>query len=118
MKLRGALSVPRDKIAEFGANAMTQLVNGLLEVTKLNRYQRVRMGFAAYLKSINLQPTDDSVMAWLQENPGPVIGAFILETDDGKIDFRVTAGTEAELKEIGNSYVEESNRSQRSPGIG
>ncbi len=109
MKLLGALSVPREKLVEFQSDALKELLRGVLTVTRLNQLERVRKGFTAYLQSLGLHPTDESVLNWLQENPGDTIAAFVFQTDEGKIDFLIKAGTNAELRQIGIKNVEESN---------
>jgi len=116
MKLRGALSISRDKILEFKAEALKELMRGLLTVTRLN-FPKVRLGFTVYLQSLGLHPDDDSVLAWLQENTGPFIAAFIFDKD-GKLDFLLTTGTQAELKQIGIINVEESSDTQGTASVG
>lgn len=105
MKLRGALSVPRDKLLEFQADAFRELLTGILTVTRLN-YPKVRKELDNYLFSQGLMPDDKHVLAWLSENPGPVVGIFLFE-DNGKIRFELRAGTQAELKQVGERHVEE-----------
>jgi len=116
MRLRGALSVDRDRLLELKFSAFQEFLRGLLTVTNLN-YPPVRQGLIQYLKSLDLRPNDHSLLAWLQENPGPVVGAFIFELDNGNVDFLLAAGTQEELTEIGQKHGQESNHTQRSPGI-
>lgn len=115
MKLKGALSVPREKLLEFKADAFKELLRGVLTVTRLN-FPQVRRGFLAYLRAQDLHPTDESVLNWLQENTGEVVGAFIFETKDGKIDFLVRSGTAAELRQIGVVNVEETEEGSDTQG--
>jgi hypothetical protein len=106
MRLRGALSVPREKLLEFKADAFKELLQGILTVTRLN-FPRVRQELDAYLFSLNLLPDDNHVLAWLNDHPGPVIAIYLFE-DRGRIRFELHAGTPAELRQIGESHVEES----------
>ena len=112
MRVRAALSIPREHITKLKYDAFKQFIRGLLINSKLQGMTNVQRGFTAYLQSLGIHPNDDSVVDWLQENTGELIGGFILETDNGKIDFLVTTGTSAELRQIGMKNVEESDNAQ------
>jgi len=116
MKLRAAMSIPREKVLEFKADALKELVRGILQVSRLN-FPRMQKAFNDYLTHEGLVPTDKSVMAWLQENDGPFIGVFILEPEPNKITFRITTGTQAELRQIGEQSDEESNHAKGTPSV-
>ena len=117
MKLLGALSIPRDKILELKYEGFKHLVRGVLTAAKWRRDAKqesmsmidspnARNGMNTYLLSQGIYPNDKSIMLWLQENNGPFVGIFILEIND-KVDFLITTGTQAELKEIGKPNVKE-----------
>jgi hypothetical protein len=116
-RLRGTSSIEREKVLEFKYECLQHLLRGVLTEAKLLDFPKVRKAFVYYLQSIGLHPNDDSVLEWLQENTGDRVAAFILEQDDGKIDFLVTTGTHAELRQIGMNHVEESNDSQGTPRV-
>lgn len=111
MKLLGALSIPRDKLLELKHEGFKHLVRGVLTAAKWKQTAKqesmsmidspnVRAGINNYLLSQGILPNDKSVLLWLQENNGPLVGVFILEVN-GKVDFLITTGTKEELKEIG-----------------
>ena len=116
MRLRAAMSIPREKALEFKADALKELMRGILTVSRLN-FPRIQQAFNDYLAFEGLAPNDNSVMAWLQENDGPFIGVFILEPKPNQITFRIITGTQAELRQIGDQD-EESNRTQGAPSVG
>jgi hypothetical protein len=117
MKLLGAMSLPRERMLEYKADAFKKMLTGVLSVTRLN-YPQIQRGLNAYLLSEGLKPDDESVLAWLQDNPGEIIGIFIFELDNGQIGFRIALGTQAELRQIGEQYGKGSNNSKRSSRIG
>ena len=117
MRLRGALSIPRDQVIDFGFPAFQKLVRGLLVVTRTD-FPQMRVSFTRYLMSIGIHPDDESVPTWLQENPGDTIGVFMfVDEEDRKLEFLLKAGTQAELRQIGEQYVEESDNSQGAPRV-
>lgn len=112
MRVKAALSIPREHITRLKYDAFQQFIRGLLINSKLQNMTNVRRGFTAYLQSLGIHPNDDSILTWLQENTGEIIGGFILEADNGKIDFLVTTGTSAELRQIGMKNVKDSDNAQ------
>ena len=117
MRVRAALSIQREIIVRLKYDVFKEFVRGLLTNSKMGDMRSVRKGFAAYLKSQGLRHDDESVLNWLQENTGEMIGGFILENDDGRIDFLITTGTHAELRQIGMQHVEESDNPQGTPRV-
>jgi hypothetical protein len=115
MKLRAAMSVPREKLLEFKADGMKKLIDGVLHTSRLN-FPKVQQALNHYLLSVGLRPDDKSVIAWLEENSGPLVGIFILEPTPNQITFRIHSGTAAELRQIGEQH-EEGNHSQRTTGV-
>ena len=118
MRLRTALSIPRDVIMRLQYDGFQQLIRGMMANSKLAGMSNVHLGFTAYLQSLDIHPDDTSVLNWLQENTGDMIGGFILEQDDGRIDFLVTTGTQAELRQIGMQHVTEGSNDHGVARIG
>lgn len=115
MRLRGALSIPRDKILELKSDAFRELVNGLLKVTRLE-YPQVQKLFAQYLESQDIYPDDKSIELWLQDNHGELVGAFMFQ--EGKhVEFLIRTGTQAELKQIGEHHAEKGYNPQGAPRV-
>lgn len=119
MKLVGAMSLTREKMLEFKADAFGKMLLGVLRATKLNT-PKMRVVLNAFLKYHGLYPTDDSLLAWLQENPGDLIGIFILKLDNGQIDFKIVAGSQEELSKIGMEQENgtKSNHPERTSCVG
>jgi len=105
MRLIGALSLPREKLLEFQADAFKKLMIGALTTAKLDTMASAQRALNAYMVlEQGILPKDESVLAWLQENEGDVIGLMIFQVAPGNWKFVLAAGTQAELRQIGESY--------------
>jgi len=117
MILRAVATHPREIFLKLKFPAFQKLLEAVLSVAKVYDSKKARMGFIAYLKSLGLTPSDDSILAWLQENPGEHIGAFLFQRDNGKLDYLLAAGTVAQLRTIGDDYVQKHSNPKRSSRI-
>lgn len=105
MRLIGALSLPRNKFLELKSQAMDRLITGLFEVTKTTGIPEVIGVIKEFLAGEAIQlDNDDSIIGWIQNNPGEIIGALLWSDGKGKFDFQITAGTQAELRMIGEQH--------------
>ena len=105
MRLIGALSISRAKLLEFQADAFKKLMVGALTTAKLAGIPKAQNALNSYIvKAMGILPKNDSVLAWLQETEGDVIGLMIFQVAPGNWKFVLAAGTQAELRQIGESY--------------
>jgi hypothetical protein len=111
------MSIERDVLVKLQASAFEHFVRGLLTQAKLYNVPRVHQGLINYLKAQGMTPDDQGVLGWLQDNTGDLVGGFVFLTDDGKIDFLITTGTQAELRQIGEQYVKKGDNSQRTTSV-
>lgn len=115
MRLKGATSLPRDELLKLKWDAFQHMLRGLLTTTRMD-YPAVRQGLIAYLTSQGLKPNDNSLMGWLQDNPGERVAVFMFE-HQGVLEFLLASGTTAELRQIGEKHAEEGLDSQGSPRV-
>jgi hypothetical protein len=115
VRLIGGITVPRTKLLEFKTQAFKQMLNGLLVNTKLST-RKIKYGLNRYLMSKGILPKDESIMMWLQENPGDTIGLFMFEIRPHSIGFFIKAGSSEELKRLGEQYGTVSNNTKRITG--
>jgi len=115
VRLIGGITVSRAKLLEFKTQAFRQMLTGLLTNTKLNT-TKIKLGLNRYLVSQGLLPKDNSILAWLQEHPGDTIGLFMFEIRPHTIGFLIKAGSEEELKQLGEKYAKVSHDTKRITG--